>query len=343
MRKRTRKEKTVATGKALNGKPYAGNPHVRFDEGEVAPAATPRRGSLLYNMRKLIGKVAILAATIAAGAILPFVANADGIRWEHAKNIVGDADVRTDGVLRYAYANNAATVNGVPFADAGANGVMYEWETYGKLASDVFAGQAMSSYGNWALVNDNEVFEGQHFKLNIYGGSRKDWLVSPSIDATGVQLAAGEKLKLGFKMALAKWSSSGSVATLPDTTGTDDKFIVAFSIDNGVTWLQANATEWNNSGAPTIFNSIPNTGVDILLDLSAAAGHMLKFAFYGESTVQNADNDLHIGNITLEVIGNTTDIRNLDATDKAVKFLENGQIYIRLNGTTYDVTGRKIK
>ena len=39
----------MATGKALNGKPYAGNPHVRFDEGEVAPAATPRRGSLLYK------------------------------------------------------------------------------------------------------------------------------------------------------------------------------------------------------------------------------------------------------------------------------------------------------
>ena len=39
----------MATGKALNGKPDAGNPHVRFDEGEVAPAATPRRGSLLYK------------------------------------------------------------------------------------------------------------------------------------------------------------------------------------------------------------------------------------------------------------------------------------------------------
>ena len=39
----------MATGKALDGKPYAGNPHVRFDEGEVAPAATPRRGSLLYK------------------------------------------------------------------------------------------------------------------------------------------------------------------------------------------------------------------------------------------------------------------------------------------------------
>ena len=37
------------TNAAPRGKPDAGNPHVRFDEGEVAPAATPRRGSLLYN------------------------------------------------------------------------------------------------------------------------------------------------------------------------------------------------------------------------------------------------------------------------------------------------------
>ena len=49
----------MATGKALNGKPYAGNPHIRFDEGEVAPAATPRRGSLLYKK----------AVTVALGAI----------------------------------------------------------------------------------------------------------------------------------------------------------------------------------------------------------------------------------------------------------------------------------
>ena len=37
------------TNAALRGKPDAGNPHVRFDEGEVALAATPRRGSLLYK------------------------------------------------------------------------------------------------------------------------------------------------------------------------------------------------------------------------------------------------------------------------------------------------------
>ena len=44
------REESMATGKALDGKPYAGNPHVRFDEGEVAPATTPRRGSLLYDI-----------------------------------------------------------------------------------------------------------------------------------------------------------------------------------------------------------------------------------------------------------------------------------------------------
>ena len=35
---------TIVTEKAVTG-----NPHAWFDEGEVAPAATPRRGSLLYN------------------------------------------------------------------------------------------------------------------------------------------------------------------------------------------------------------------------------------------------------------------------------------------------------
>ena len=75
----------MATGKALDGKPYAGNPHVRFDEGEVAPctveaslrrvpcrrqpegrasgcAATPRRGSLLYKMcRCFMAAVCVVA------------------------------------------------------------------------------------------------------------------------------------------------------------------------------------------------------------------------------------------------------------------------------------------
>ena len=74
----------MTTGKALNGKPYAGNPHVapsqcyggtgRFDEGEVASAATPRRGSLLY---KVVGSFqrAFALGICAAAAFLPSFAD----------------------------------------------------------------------------------------------------------------------------------------------------------------------------------------------------------------------------------------------------------------------------
>ena len=51
------------TNAILRGKPDAGNPHVRFDEGEVA-SAKPSRGSLLYT-----GFLAV-AAALAAGAAL---------------------------------------------------------------------------------------------------------------------------------------------------------------------------------------------------------------------------------------------------------------------------------
>ena len=51
----------MATGKALNGKPYAVNPHVRFDEWEVASAATSRRGSLLYRLSNRIITCCLLA------------------------------------------------------------------------------------------------------------------------------------------------------------------------------------------------------------------------------------------------------------------------------------------
>ena len=66
------------------------------------------------KLLKIVVAIAVFSATAA------FSLSADGIRWEKAKNISGDADVRTDGVLRYAYANKAATVNGVAFA-AGVN------------------------------------------------------------------------------------------------------------------------------------------------------------------------------------------------------------------------------
>ena len=64
------------TNAALRGKPDAGNPHVRFDGGEVALAATPRRGSLLYKAR-LIQNAAILGMCCAAFSLC-----ADTLTWK---------------------------------------------------------------------------------------------------------------------------------------------------------------------------------------------------------------------------------------------------------------------
>lgn len=61
----------MAIGKALNGKSYAGNPRVRFDEGDVASAATPRRGSLLYNFKKSFVPTAVASVAVSALAVLP--------------------------------------------------------------------------------------------------------------------------------------------------------------------------------------------------------------------------------------------------------------------------------
>ena len=64
-------------------------------------------------------RTAFTAVATAMG--VAFSAGANGIRWEQAKDITGDADVRTDGVLRYAYAPASAVVNGVQFQNGLCN------------------------------------------------------------------------------------------------------------------------------------------------------------------------------------------------------------------------------
>ena len=49
-------KETVAKS-SFDGKPYAGNPYVWSDEGEVAAAETPRRGSLLCKMNTKLVKM----------------------------------------------------------------------------------------------------------------------------------------------------------------------------------------------------------------------------------------------------------------------------------------------
>ena len=73
----------MATGKVLNGKPYAGKPHIRFDEGEAALSVTPRRGSLLYKVHTGTGMLLVAALTAVV-----WTAAADAIASRSARTIV---------------------------------------------------------------------------------------------------------------------------------------------------------------------------------------------------------------------------------------------------------------
>ena len=105
-------ERTNAVTKkeALNGKPYVGKPHVRFDEGEVAPctaeallrrvhcrrqpeggasmcAATPRRGSLLYNRFCIAALVLAVTGMVSAGTLT--------VKFGSAMEVEIDGEVRS--------------------------------------------------------------------------------------------------------------------------------------------------------------------------------------------------------------------------------------------------------
>ena len=87
------------TNAAPRGKPDAGNPHVRFDEGEVAPAATPRRGSLLYDKKQMVGLRACRVAALGAWSLAALAGHGatdgtwasatDGGSWADPANWVG--------------------------------------------------------------------------------------------------------------------------------------------------------------------------------------------------------------------------------------------------------------
>lgn len=184
-----------------------------------------------------------------------------------------------------------ASINSIFFEEAFNNGI-WTWGQYSGLVDSVLADPSKLLYnynGEWG--SSSNVFGASSAKLNIYGDSRKGWLVSPETETT-----LPSETALTFDLALTGYNTSSTA------TGTceDDRFVVLVYADGQ--W--AKLREWNNSGSSYIYNDIATTGENIFIDLSAYEGKYVKIAFYGESTVSgNGDNDLHIDNVTL---GTTT-------------------------------------
>lgn len=186
-----------------------------------------------------------------------------------------------------------------------------DWTLYTGLLDDVMAGTAQltSATSGWNFGTGNGVFD-NHARVNIFGTSCKKWLVTPAI-----QLAAGAKLT--FDLALTAYS--GNLAA-PAATGVDDKFVVLVSTDDGATWTILR--QWDNAdGSKYVYNNIAcsATGENVTMDLSSYADQSVMIAFYGESTVSNADNNLHIDNVAIGVPIAAGDWQTTSSTEKNVQ------------------------
>ena len=164
-------------------------------------------------------------------------------------------------------------------------------------------------------------------KINIHGTSKQDWLITPSID-----LGDGSTTyQLAFDVALTKW---GNPTTAP-ASAPDDRFAVLVSTDNGNTWSADNAiifadndeeAEHNFSSLNTSFQKVIYKLVDS--DENNLSG-LVRFAFYGESTESNGDNDLYIDNVEVSEWSSCE-----PTTDLAISNVSAHSVDISWNGTT---------
>ena len=207
------------------------------------------------------------------------------------------------------------------------------WEKFSGLASDVFAGGALTSTTSGWVFSSSNAFPVGHPKVNIYGSSCKYWLVSPAID-----LSQLSNPTLTFDLALTDYASADPIE---DTTAqADDKFMVIISTDFGATWTAANATVWNNTGDGNyVYNAISHTGDSITISLSQYAGQTIRIAFYGESTASGGDNDLHIANVVVDNAGSGPGPVITDPTVTTTAATGVQQTTATLNGTVTNPDG----
>jgi len=181
--------------------------------------------------------------------------------------------------------------------DFGTTGTTFpptNWTRWsGALAdpSTLTSGSTVWGQDNW--LNDTTVTPvNWSARMNIYSTARQHWIITPPIQMPGTGY------QLEFDIGLTDYNNSNPISSDPaGTTGVDDKFIVL--IGDGVTWTPANIVrQYDNAGSPYVYNNISHLGDHLILTLDAYTG-IKHIAFYGESTVSNADNDFFVDNVMI--------------------------------------------
>jgi hypothetical protein len=164
------------------------------------------------------------------------------------------------------------------------------------------------STGVWGLRNfsNNATHTlGKAAHVNIYGSSRREWFVTPTI-----VVPDHHNLTLEFKYARSGWNNN----TAPENASASQKFMVIVSEDNGATWTNANVVaRWDGNtanheaGISMNMNTIPNYTsndgfLEIEIDLAGYTGE-IKIAWYGESlnSTGAGDFNFYIDDVRLSV------------------------------------------
>jgi hypothetical protein len=257
-----------------------------------------------------------------AGYLLDNLLPATAYTW-YVANVCPDGSIVSS--LGNATFTTECAVFSAPFSQSfdGSTNLPQCWGRYDGLASNVFAGTSLSPTTSGWVFNNTNVFGANHPKVNIYGTSVSKWLVTPAIDLSGVSSPV-----LMFDLALTAWNSTSAISN--PTGQPDDKFMVIVSTDLGATWSASNATVWSNDGnGDYVYNQISNTGQEITISLADYANQTVMIAFYGESTVSNGDNDLHIDNVMVAGATSCAKPTNLSlvattSTSVTLSWTENG-------------------
>ena len=164
------------------------------------------------------------------------------------------------------------------------------WERYSGLMVDPIVVTTTTS--GWIQDDWRNIVTGDKAaRQNIWSTTSKYWLMTPQID-----LGSGG-YQLEFDLTLNQYGTSNP----PNQTGVDDKIAVLVSTDGGVTWSTSDIVRlWDNAGSTYVYDNIDPNGETIVIDITGFTG-VVKIAFYGESTVSNADNDLMINNLKVRV------------------------------------------
>ena len=163
---------------------------------------------------------------------------------------------------------------------------------------DIVSTLTSSTYG-WS-TSSTEIISGNGAcaYINIFGTSRDNWLISPTIDLGD----GSSQYQIEFDTKLTNYYSSSAT----DLNGVDDIFAVVVSTDNGQTWSKTNAFIWDNDSTSNSYGTyndfadvVTHFEIPLVDNNNLPYSGLVRIALYGESTISNADNNLYIDNFAV--------------------------------------------